>query len=98
MFLVRRVSDPNRLTRCLVGRARSAFVDWSRYVGPIIPNMANMSILGTGLHTFVLYLGPFIAQVTLAATECKSTDIETYGPNRYVTAQHSIINYSSIYS
>ncbi|RZF39450.1 hypothetical protein LSTR_LSTR000971 [Laodelphax striatellus] len=26
--------------------------------------------LGTGLHTFVLYLGPHIAQVTLAAYEC----------------------------
>ncbi|KAF6025057.1 VMP1 [Bugula neritina] len=30
--------------------------------------------LGTGLHTFVLYLGPFIAKVTLAAYECKSLD------------------------
>lgn len=26
--------------------------------------------LGTGLHTFVLYLGPHIATVTLAANEC----------------------------
>jgi hypothetical protein len=26
--------------------------------------------LGTGLHTFVLYLGPHIAKVTLAASEC----------------------------
>ncbi|XP_046840649.1 vacuole membrane protein 1-like [Xenia sp. Carnegie-2017] len=30
--------------------------------------------LGTGLHTFLLYLGPFIAQVTLAAWECQSLD------------------------
>ncbi|XP_063396008.1 vacuole membrane protein 1-like isoform X1 [Mytilus trossulus] len=30
--------------------------------------------LGTGLHTFLLYLGPHIAAVTLAAYECKSTD------------------------
>jgi hypothetical protein len=29
---------------------------------------------GTGLHTFLLYLGPFIAKVTLAAYECNSTD------------------------
>ncbi|CAL1529190.1 unnamed protein product [Lymnaea stagnalis] len=29
--------------------------------------------LGTGLHTFLLYLGPHIAAVTLAAYECKST-------------------------
>jgi hypothetical protein len=28
--------------------------------------------LGTGLHTFLLYLGPFIAEVTLAAYECES--------------------------
>ncbi|GJQ85276.1 hypothetical protein Trydic_g23175 [Trypoxylus dichotomus] len=28
--------------------------------------------LGTGLHTFLLYLGPHIAQVTLAAYECNS--------------------------
>jgi len=30
--------------------------------------------LGTGLHTFLLYLGPHIASVTMAAWECKSTD------------------------
>jgi len=30
--------------------------------------------LGTGLHTFLLYLGPFIAQVTMAAYECDSLD------------------------
>ncbi|KAL4223521.1 Vacuolar membrane protease [Mactra antiquata] len=30
--------------------------------------------LGTGLHTFLLYLGPHIAAVTLAAYECMSTD------------------------
>ena len=26
--------------------------------------------LGTGLHTFVLYLGPHIAKVTMASNEC----------------------------
>ncbi|XP_065170592.1 vacuole membrane protein 1-like isoform X3 [Atheta coriaria] len=30
--------------------------------------------LGTGLHTFLLYLGPHIAKVTLAAYECGSLD------------------------
>ncbi|XP_035702629.1 vacuole membrane protein 1 isoform X2 [Folsomia candida] len=30
--------------------------------------------LGTGLHTFVLYLGPFIAKVALAADECGTLD------------------------
>ncbi|NWI62350.1 VMP1 protein, partial [Todus mexicanus] len=30
--------------------------------------------LGTGLHTFLLYLGPHIASVTLAAYECNSVN------------------------
>merc|ERR1719219_1072110 len=30
--------------------------------------------LGTGLHTFLLYLGPHIAAVTMAAYECGSTN------------------------
>lgn len=30
--------------------------------------------LGTGLHTFLLYLGPHIASVTMAAYECNSLD------------------------
>lgn len=30
--------------------------------------------MGTGLHTFILYLGPHIASVTLAAYECNSLD------------------------
>ena len=30
--------------------------------------------LGTGLHTFLLYLGPHIAAVTLASYECGTTD------------------------
>jgi hypothetical protein len=33
--------------------------------------------LGTGLHTFVLYLGPFIAKVALAAQECGTLDFQT---------------------
>merc|ERR1712168_481203 len=39
--------------------------------------------LGTGLHTFLLYLGPFIAKVTLAAYECQTTNFnqETYPDN-----------------
>lgn len=30
--------------------------------------------MGSGLHTFLLYLGPHIASVTIAAYECKSLD------------------------
>lgn len=31
--------------------------------------------LGTGLHTFILYLGPHIAQVVLAANECNKIPV-----------------------
>lgn len=37
--------------------------------------MASSIGLGTGLHTFILYLGPHIAQVTLAANECNSLPV-----------------------
>jgi len=37
--------------------------------------------LGTGLHTFVLYLGPHIATVTLAANECNY--VPEHIPNRW---------------
>lgn len=41
--------------------------------------------LGTGLHTFLLYLGPHIAAVTMAAYECQSVDFpEPPYPDRIV--------------
>lgn len=44
--------------------------------------------LGTGLHTFLLYLGPHIAAVTLAAYECKSVDFpEPPYPEKIVCPQ-----------
>lgn len=45
--------------------------------------------LGTGLHTFVLYLGPFIAKVTMAAYECNTVDFETYGENSFLCPEDS---------
>lgn len=36
----------------------------------IILGVASSIGLGTGLHTFVLYLGPHIAKLALAATNC----------------------------
>jgi len=52
--------------------------DWERYllwcswwVGLGILSSVG---LGTGLHTFLLYLGPHIATVTMAAYECGTTD------------------------
>mmetsp|Transcript_4454 Transcript_4454/g.6682 ORF Transcript_4454/g.6682 Transcript_4454/m.6682 type:complete len:378 (-) Transcript_4454:23-1156(-) len=40
--------------------------------------------LGSGLHTFMLYLGPLIAKVTLSATECNTLDFEKYGDNAFL--------------
>lgn len=40
--------------------------------------------LGTGLHTFVLYLGPYIAKTTLAVTECNTLDIALEGPEAFL--------------
>ena len=36
----------------------------------VVLGVASSIGLGTGLHTFVLYLGPHIAKVTIAATHC----------------------------
>uniref|UniRef100_A0A0K0DSS1 Transmembrane protein 49 n=1 Tax=Strongyloides stercoralis TaxID=6248 RepID=A0A0K0DSS1_STRER len=46
--------------------------------------------LGTGLHTFLLYLGPHIAKVTMAAYECNSLDFpEPPYPNEIVCPDNS---------
>eukprot|EP00474_Spongospora_subterranea_P010139 CRZ10597.1 hypothetical protein [Spongospora subterranea] len=48
--------------------------------------------LGTGLHTFVLYLGPYIAKVTMAAEECRSLNFSTTGPSAFICNQEPILN------
>jgi len=40
--------------------------------------------LGTGLHTFVLYLGPYIAKVTMAAWECGTVNFLTHGAESFI--------------
>ncbi|KAF9344638.1 Vacuolar membrane protease, partial [Mortierella sp. AD094] len=40
--------------------------------------------LGTGLHTFILFLGPHIAEVTLAAYKCGNADFDVRGDQRFV--------------
>ncbi|KAM9978216.1 hypothetical protein ACTFIY_011959 [Dictyostelium cf. discoideum] len=47
--------------------------------------------LGTGLHTFVLYLGPHIAKVTLAATEWNSVNFNVYGANSFIQPATAMI-------
>ncbi|CAM1325785.1 VMP1 (predicted) [Pycnogonum litorale] len=47
--------------------------------------------LGTGLHTFLLYLGPHIASVTLAAFECESLNFpEPPYPDEIVCPDDSV--------
>lgn len=48
-------------------RSRKIVVHFFRFIG-VLSSVG----LGTGLHTFLLYLGPHIAQVTMAAYECGS--------------------------
>lgn len=58
----------------LAGRHGAWFVVW--WVGLGILSSVG---LGTGLHTFVLYLGPYIAKVTLAVTECDTMNVPLEG-------------------
>lgn len=47
----------------------------------IILGVASSIGLGTGLHTFVLYLGPWMAKVTMVANDCKT--IPKMIPNKW---------------
>jgi hypothetical protein len=79
----------------VVGPPRHSLVCGPRYAFPSslpLTGKAHRSrtdggccaLAGTGLHTFVLYLGPLIAKATIAATECNSTSFELYGPDRFL--------------
>ncbi|NP_001134916.1 vacuole membrane protein 1 [Salmo salar] len=55
--------------------------------------------LGTGLHTFLLYLGPHIASVTLAAYECGSTDFpEPPYPDQIICPEGGVEGNISLWS
>ncbi|KAI9268099.1 hypothetical protein BDA99DRAFT_535614 [Phascolomyces articulosus] len=41
----------------------------------VLLGIASAFGLGTGLHTFLLFLGPYIAEVTRAAYECQGADL-----------------------
>ena len=41
----------------------------------VLLGIASSVGLGTGLHTFMLYLGPHIAKVTMAANECNQAPV-----------------------
>lgn len=46
----------------------------------ILLGVASAFGLGTGLHTFLLFLGPYIAEVTMAAHDCHGVDFLTRDP------------------
>ncbi|KAK3085171.1 hypothetical protein FSP39_025451 [Pinctada imbricata] len=54
-----------------ISEVKKVLLWWGYWVGLGILSSVG---LGTGLHTFLLYLGPHIAAVTLAAYECNTTD------------------------
>ncbi|KAH8409282.1 hypothetical protein KR009_012081 [Drosophila setifemur] len=64
--LVYKIDGPHQLAIEFVRRNTWFFVYW---LGLGVLSSVG---LGTGLHTFLLYLGPHIASVTLAAYECNT--------------------------
>ncbi|PVU91545.1 hypothetical protein BB560_006118, partial [Smittium megazygosporum] len=40
--------------------------------------------LGAGLHTFVLFLGPYIAKVTFLSHQCGNVNFHTFGRNAFI--------------
>jgi len=63
------LSDEHKLG---VKAFRRVLVDFYTY-WPVLGILSSVG-LGCGLHTFLLYLGPHIARVTIAAYECDSVD------------------------
>jgi len=53
----------------------------------ILLGIASSVGLGTGLHTFILFRGPHIAEVTLAAYKCGNTDFDVRGDHRQVVSE-----------
>ncbi|XP_064834412.1 vacuole membrane protein 1-like [Oncorhynchus masou masou] len=57
-------------------------------------DLGNLSSvgLGTGMHTILLYLGPHIASVILAAYECSSVDFpEPPYPEKIICPQEEFL-------
>ncbi|KAG4100933.1 hypothetical protein H8356DRAFT_933847 [Neocallimastix lanati (nom. inval.)] len=57
--------------------------------------------LGTGLHTFVLFLGPHIAEVTAAAYTCGNLNFKVFGEGSFICSGKPLstpISVLSIYS
>ncbi|KAI3651189.1 hypothetical protein MP228_004670 [Amoeboaphelidium protococcarum] len=59
-----------------------SLISW--YLWWIVLGVASSIGLGTGLHTFVLFLGPLIAEVTVFAYECPSLDFDLHGSDAFI--------------
>uniref|UniRef100_A0A023EV67 Putative secreted protein n=1 Tax=Aedes albopictus TaxID=7160 RepID=A0A023EV67_AEDAL len=85
-------------TLCLVPGSHQQIIKLVKSKGIFIIYWTGLGVLssvglGTGLHTFLLYLGPHIASVTLAAYECNSLDFpEPPYPNEIVCPEEEVIS------
>lgn len=85
-------------TLCLVPGSHQQIIQLVKSKGLFIIYWTGLGVLssvglGTGLHTFLLYLGPHIASVTLAAYECNSLDFpEPPYPNEIVCPEEESIS------
>ena len=58
----------------------------------VLLGVASSIGLGTGLHTFVLFLGPHIARVTLTAYECGTLSFDNRDIEKYVVSFEISLN------
>ncbi|KAJ2162752.1 hypothetical protein GGF46_000477 [Coemansia sp. RSA 552] len=65
-----------------------AWIGWYSY-WTVLGVLSSIG-LGAGLHTFVLFLGPHIARVTLTAHECTSMAFPVRGPSAFQCADTAI--------
>ncbi|KAF9952870.1 Vacuolar membrane protease, partial [Modicella reniformis] len=75
-------SPPCTLGGLTTPAARESGLIWYGYW--TLLGIASSVGLGTGLHTFILFLGPHIAEVTLAAYKCGNTQFDVRGDHRFV--------------
>lgn len=87
-------------TLCFVPGSHQQIIQLVKSKGLFIIYWTGLGVLssvglGTGLHTFILYLGPHIASVTLAAYECNSLDFpEPPYPNEIMCPEEQVLSTS----
>ncbi|KAJ1649956.1 hypothetical protein IWQ61_009112 [Dispira simplex] len=63
----------------------------------ILLGVASSIGLGAGLHTFVLFLGPHIVEVTMAAYECGHLDFDVRGPHSFECQPHASLVHITVW-